>query len=79
MNSLKNYIFDMSKDFHLNILERNGIDIEDWKTIKVIESYIYGNLEIMEIWILDGMKEPIDEMIEVFNKGLPCEFAKYFY
>ncbi len=77
-NSLKNYIFEMSREFHLNVLEENGIDINDWKTVKAIESYIYGNLEIMHLWIKDGMKESIEDMMEVFDMGIPSEFIRYF-
>ncbi|MPW27028.1 TetR family transcriptional regulator [Alkalibaculum sp. M08DMB] len=78
VNSLKNYIFNMSRTFHLEILEKNGVNIREWKNIKVLESYIYGNLEIMQIWILEGMDESIEDMMEVFDRGIPSEFIKYF-
>jgi AcrR family transcriptional regulator len=78
VNSLKNYIFNMSKDFHIAVLEKNGVDIHDWKTIKALESYIYGNLEITQIWVMEGMKEPLEDFIEVLIMGIPSQFIHYF-
>ncbi len=43
-----------------------------------MESYIYGNLEVMCLWIKDGMVEPIPEMQEVLDMGIPHQFAPYF-
>ncbi len=77
-NSLKNYIFNMSMNFHLAILEKNNVDIQNWKVRKVIESYVYGNLEIMCMWVMEGMKEPIEEMMEVLDLGIPAQFIQYF-
>ena len=77
-NSLKNYIYDMSMDFFLNTLKKNGIDINDWKVRKRIESFIYGNLEITAIWILEGAKESVGDLSEVLNDGLPSQYRHYF-
>ena len=79
VNSLKNFIFDVSMDFHLKVLEKNGIDITDWKVRKKLESYIDGNLEIVVIWILEGAKEPIADLIEVLSSMLPLEFRVFSY
>ena len=49
VNSLKNYIFEVSLDLHLKILKDNNVDINDWKIRKQVESFIYGNLEITVI------------------------------
>src|SRR5690554_987423 len=38
INSLKNYIFDVSMDFHLGILKEFNVDISDWKVRKQMES-----------------------------------------
>jgi len=78
VNGLKNYIFRISKDFHLLILKRNGVDIRDWKVEKAIESYIHGNLEVMCPWISTGMEEPIEQMQEVMDTVLPSRFKPYF-
>lgn len=78
VNSLKNYIFNMSMDFHLSVLKKNGIDIHDWKLRKQMEACIYGNLEITVIWILEGAKEPIEDLLEVINAVLPSQFKQYF-
>ncbi len=78
VNSLKNYIFNMSMVFFLNVLKKNGIDINDWKVKKRIESFIYGNLEITAIWILEGAKESVEDLSEVLNAGLPFEYKHYF-
>ena len=76
-NSLKNYIFNMSMIFFLKVLEKNGVDISDWKVKKRIEAFIYGNLEITVIWILEGAKESIEDLLEVLNAGLPYQFRHY--
>lgn len=77
-NSLRNHIFRISKAFHLSVLERNRVDVRNWKVERVMESYIYGNLEVMCLWIKDGMVEPIPEMQEVLDMGIPHQFAPYF-
>ena len=77
-NSLKNYIYNMSMDFHLDVLKKNDIDINDWKVRKKIESHICGTLEIVAIWILEGAKEPIEDLIEVINAVFPSEYRHYF-
>lgn len=77
-NSLKNFIFDMSMDFFLGVLKKNGIDINDWKVKKRIEAFIYGNLEITTIWVLEGAKESVEDLSEVLNGGLPSEYKHYF-
>ena len=79
VNGLKNYIFRISKDFHILILRRNGVNTEDWKVEKPIESYIYGNLEVMCPWIENGMKEPIDQMQDVMDTVMPSRFRPYFF
>ncbi|WP_050810371.1 TetR family transcriptional regulator [Desulfitobacterium hafniense] len=78
VNSLKNYIFNISMDFHLGVLQKNESDIQDWKVRKKIEACVYGNLEITVIWILEGAKEPIEDLMEVMNAVLPSEFRRYF-
>jgi len=78
VNSLKNHIFRVSKDFHLRILKRNGVDVRDWKVEKTIESYIHGNLEVMCAWILGGMEESIEQMQDVMDTVLPERFKQYF-
>lgn len=77
-NGLKRHIFKISQDFHLRILERRGIELTDWKVRKVIDAFIYGNLEIMCMWILQGMKEPIEEMQDIFELGIPENCKQYF-
>lgn len=77
-NGLKNHIFKISQDFHMRILERKGITVTDWKVQKVIDAFIFGNLEIMCIWILHGMKEPIEEMQDIFELGIPENCKEYF-
>lgn len=77
-NSLKNYIFKMSMDFFLGVLKKNGININDWKIKKRIEAFVYGNLEITAIWILEGAKEPVEDLSEVLNVGLPFEYRHFF-
>lgn len=78
VNSLKNHIFRISKDFHLAILRKSGVDIRNWKVEKAIDSYVHGNLEVMTSWILDGMKEPIEEMQDVMDTVIPSQFKRYF-
>ncbi len=78
INCLKNHILNISNTFHFSILEANGVDMNDWRNIRSIQSSIYGNLEIMMIWIMEGMKEPIPEMIEIMNEHIPRRFAPFF-
>lgn len=77
-NSLKNYIFKMSRTFHLDVLKQNGVDITDWKTVKAIESYIYGNLELTHRWVMEGAKESVEDLFDVFTMVLPAPFLQYF-
>ena len=56
--------------------------MDDWRNIRSMQSCIYGNLEIMMIWIMEGMREPIPEMIEIMNEHIPRKihpllFLKY--
>lgn len=77
-NSLKCYIYSMSREFHLDILKRNGVDTSDWKVVWTLESHIYGGLEITDRWIMGGAKEPVEELVDVLNMGIPTAFVKYF-
>ncbi|ETA82183.1 TetR/AcrR family transcriptional regulator C-terminal domain-containing protein [Youngiibacter fragilis] len=77
-NSLKCFIYSMSRELHLDILRRNGVDISDWKVVTAMESYIYGGLEITDRWIMGGMKEPVEELVDVLTMGIPSAFVKYF-
>lgn len=77
-NSLKCYIFKMSREFHLDILKKNGVDTNDWRVVMALESHIYGDLEITDRWIMSGMKEPVEELVDVFTMGIPSAFVKYF-
>lgn len=77
-NSLKNYIYQISLNLYLEILKRNGEDIEDWHTVALIRIHIYGNLELMCQWIEEGMKQEIDEMIQLSMESLPQRFKPYF-
>ncbi len=77
-NSLKCFIYRMSRDFHLDILRRSGVDISDWRVVWTLESHIYGGLEITDRWIMGGAKESVDELVDVLNKGIPSIFVKYF-
>ncbi len=78
LNCLKNHILNISNDFHFSILENNGVDMKDWKNIRTIQSSIYGNLEIMTLWIMEGMQEPIADMIEIMNEHIPPKFTPFF-
>lgn len=78
INSLKNYIFDVSMDFHLGILKDFNVDISDWKVRKQMESFTYGNLEITVLWIKGGAKEPLDDFLDVLNSMIPENFKPYF-
>ncbi len=78
MNCLKNHIRDISYNFFFTILRNNQVDLQDWKNVKIIQSYILGNLEIMELWIQEGMVEPIPEMVELMNENLPRRFEHCF-
>ncbi len=77
-NSLKNYIYKISMDLYIYTLEKNGENIEDWRTINLLKIWIYGSLELTTIWIQNGMKEPIDEMMEIVKIGMPLRFSRYF-
>lgn len=79
MNSLKNYIFQISLDLHLYIMEQGGEDISDWKTVTALKLYLYGSIETMLGWIRNGMQEPIEDMVEVFHRSLPVYFARHFH
>ena len=78
MNCLKNHILNISNNFHFSILKNNGVDMKDWKNVRTMQSSIFGNLEIMTLWIKEGMHEPIPEMIEVMNDHVPSQFSHFF-
>lgn len=78
VNCLKNYIFNKMMDFHLEVLAKNGIDIHDWKIKKLMEAHIRGCLEITIIWILEGAKEPIEDLLDVMESEIPSQFSPYF-
>jgi len=77
INSLKNYIFNVSLDLFLEILKDNNVDINDWKIRKQLESFIYGNLELTVIWIREGCKEPVEDLIYVMNSMIPEKFKPF--
>jgi AcrR family transcriptional regulator len=77
-NSLKCYIYSMSREFHLEILKRNGVDTSDWKVVWILESQIYGGLEITDKWIKGGAKESVEELVDVLTLSIPSVFVKYF-
>ncbi len=78
LNNLKNYIYTMSMEYHMSILKENGVNIQDWKVIRSMEIHIYGTLEVTYQWVMNGMQEPIEEMIKIFNQSIPAEFKKFF-
>lgn len=78
VNGLKNHIYRISAAFHLGVLKSGGVDIDDWKVERVIQSHIYGNLEIMCSWIGTGMNESIDDMIDVMDETIPVRYAHHF-
>lgn len=78
INCYRNYVFRISRDFHLRILAEAGLDIASLRVEKPIESYIHGNLEIMCGWVSGGMVEPIASMQEIFDMCIPEAYARYF-
>lgn len=77
-NSLKCFIYRMSREFHQDILKRNGVDISDWKLVWILDSQIYGGLEITDRWIMGGAKESVEELVDVLTLSIPSVFVKYF-
>ncbi len=78
MNCLREHIMKISNDFHFSILEKNNVNLNNWKNKKLIQSYIFGNFDLMCLWINEGMKEPISEMVPLMTSRLPEQFIQFF-
>ncbi len=78
MNCLKNHIRDISLNFFFTILRDNQIDLNDWTNVKIMQASILGNLEIMDLWIREGMTEPIPDMVALMDENLPRRFEHCF-
>ncbi len=78
MNCLRDHILKISIELHYSILQKNNVDMDDWKNRKLMQSYIFGNFDVMCLWISEGMKEPVADMSELMISRLPEPFTPYF-
>ena len=73
-NGLRAYIFRISYQLYIDMLEKYGMDMTEKKNRILLWGYIHGSLAVTCEWVERGMPESVDTLFRICYELLPYEF-----
>lgn len=77
-NNLKDHDFYMIYEFYCGLIREKTGELPERNIRKLLEMYCQASIYMTVKWVLDGMKEPEEELMTLMIDAMPSRLEKLF-
>ena len=78
IEAIRQHNVDFVRDAYMAMLKAHGADLTNPHIVFACEMAVVGGEEMAMRWILDGMREPKEVMLVLFQESIPKCIIEYF-